>query len=133
MKIKCIKLDKCPICGGKGSCQLFFNKQLKLKYGRVRHIIHKNEQGYNPNIKYNFRYCKLEDLQIETLLLTSLNFQFPIAEAQSLKVGQVYLGTSEKIHDQTSVSLLSGQADSRLNLKMAGPLGFEPRTFSLEG
>ena len=133
MKIKCIKLDKCPICGDKGSCQLFFNKQLKLKYGRVRHIIHKNEQGYNPNIKNNFRYCKLEDLQIETLLLTSLNFQFPIAEAQSLKIGQVYLGTSEKIHDQTSVSLLSGQADSRLNLKMAGPLGFEPRTFSLEG
>ena len=26
-----------------------------------------------------------------------------------------------------------GQAGPRLNLKMAGPLGFEPRTFSLEG
>jgi hypothetical protein len=132
VRIKCIKLDKCPICGDKGRCQVFFNKRGNVKYGRVKHIIHKNEQGYNPNIKYNFRYCKLEDLQIETLL-TSLNFQFPIAEAQSLKVGQVYLGTSEKIHDQISVSLLSGQADSGLNLKMAGPLGFEPRTFSLEG
>jgi hypothetical protein len=126
------KVRQMPICGDKGSCQLFFNKQLKLKYGRVRHIIHKNEQGYNPNIKYNFRYCKLDFSQLETLL-ASHNFQFPIAEAQSPKAGQVYLGTSEKIHDQTSVSLLSGQAESGLNLKMAGPLGFEPRTFSLEG
>jgi hypothetical protein len=133
MKIKCIKLDKCPICGDKGSCQLFFNKQLQIKYCRARHIIHKNEQGYNPNIKYNFRYCKLNFSQIETVL-TSHSFQSPIAEAQSNKVGQVDIGTSEKIHDQTSVSLLGGQADSRLNLKReAGPLGFEPRTFSLEG
>ena len=127
-----MKLDKCPICGDKGSCQLFFNKQLQIKYCRARHIIHKNEQGYNPNIKYNFRYCKLNFLQIETLL-TSHNFQFPIAKAQGNKIGQVDIGTSEKIPDQTSVSLLSGQTESELNFEMAGPLGFEPRTFSLEG
>ncbi len=76
MKIKCVKAE-CPICGSAGSCQIFLNKQNKIKYGRVRHIIHKNEPGYNPNIKYNFNYCKIEDLsQLETLL-HSINFQFP--------------------------------------------------------
>jgi hypothetical protein len=133
MKIKCIKTEKCPICGDKGSIQVFFNKAGEVKYARTRHYIPKGDKGYNPNNKYNFRYCKLNFSQIETVL-TSHSFQSPIAEAQSNKVGQVDIGTSEKIHDQTSVSLLGGQADSRLNLKReAGPLGFEPRTFSLEG
>jgi len=62
VRIKCVKLDKYPICGDKGSCQVFVNKQLRIKYGRVRHIIHKGENGYNPNLKYNFHYCKIEDL-----------------------------------------------------------------------
>ena len=48
MKIKCIKLDKYPICGEKGSLQVFLNKQNKIKYGRVRHYILKDEEGYNP-------------------------------------------------------------------------------------
>jgi len=56
-----MKTEKCPIYGEKGSIQVFFNKQLKLKYGRVRHIIHKGEQGYNSNLKYNFHYCKIEN------------------------------------------------------------------------
>jgi hypothetical protein len=127
-KIKCIKSEKCPICGNKGSIQVFFNKQNKIKYGRVRHYILKGKEGYDPNRKYNFSYCKIDDLnQLETLLF-SLNFQFP--QAQQKQLGQK---TTKDFHDHTSVSLLSGQPDSSLKLKLAGPLGFEPRTFSLEG
>ena len=125
MKIKCVKMQ-CPVCGETGSCQVFFNKQNKLKYGRVRHIIHKDEQGYNPNNKYNFRYCKLEDLQQLETSLNSLNFQYPKPKSIGHK-------TPKDFHDHTSRSLLSGQPNSSLKSKVAGPLGFEPRTFSLEG
>jgi hypothetical protein len=123
MKIKCVKIKKCPICGDKGSIQVFFNKQGKIKYARVRHYT-----GLNEAKKPQFSYCKVEDLnQLETLLI-SLNFQFP--QAQQKQLGQK---ATKDFHDHTSVSLLSGQPDSSLKVKMAGPLGFEPRTFSLEG
>jgi hypothetical protein len=123
MKIKCIKLDKCPICGKDGSCQVFSNKQNEIKYGRVRHYT-----GLSENKKPQFSYCKLEDLnQLETLLI-SLNFQFP--NTQQKQLGQK---TIKEYHDHRSGSLLSGQPDSSIIGKMAGPLGFEPRTFSLEG
>jgi hypothetical protein len=66
------KLDSCPLCGKAGSLQVFFNKQLKPKYGRVRHIIHKDEAGYNANNKYNFSYCKIANkTQLETLIKTA--------------------------------------------------------------
>jgi hypothetical protein len=130
MKIKCIKIEKCPICGDKVRLHVFFNKQNKLKYARTRHYALKDEEGYNPMVKYNFRYCKIEDLnQLETLLI-SVNFQFPTVKAQNENLGQK---TTVDFHDHSSVCLLSGQTNSSLNFKMAGPLGFEPRTFSLEG
>jgi hypothetical protein len=124
MKIKCIKLDKCPICGEGGSIQVFFNKQNKIKYARVRHYT-----GLNKAKKPQFSYCKFEDLnQLETFLI-SLNFQFP--QAQKKQIGQK---TTKDFHDHTSVSLLSGQLNSSVKMDtVAGPLGFEPRTFSLEG
>ncbi len=122
VKVKCVTME-CPICGSAGSCQLFLNKDGKIKYARVRHYT-----GLNESKKPQFSYCKLEDLnQLETLLI-SLNFQFP--QAQQKQLGQK---TTKDLHDHTSVSLLSGQPDSSLKFEMAGPLGFEPRTFSLEG
>jgi hypothetical protein len=101
-----------------GAVKYFFNKQDKIKYARVRHYT-----GLNEAKKPQFSYCKLEDLQQLETLLISLNFQFP-------QLGQK---ATKDFHDHTSVSLLSGQPDSSLKLKLAGPLGFEPRTFSLEG
>ena len=83
MKIKCLKLGKCPICSEKGSLQVFFNRQNKIRYGRVRHYILKDEQGYNPQVKYNFRYCKIEDLQqLETL---TKSIKFPITTANQYR------------------------------------------------
>ena len=124
--IKCIKLDKCPICGDKGSCQVFFNKQLQIKYGRVRHIIHKNETGYNPNIKYNFNYCKIEDLsQLETLL-HSINFQFPQAEQNC--VGQDL--TKNNI-DLMAKPQVIGHKNLSLNFKLEPRAGFDPATITL--
>jgi hypothetical protein len=131
MKIKCVKTEKCPICGKDGSIQVFFNKQNKIKYGRVRHYILKDEEGYNPQVRYNFRYYKLENLQQLETLLISLDFQFSTAKAQSKNLGHK---TAQEFHDQTSVSLLSGQPKIGFNSKIvAGPMGFEPTTFSLEG
>ena len=120
VRIKCVKME-CPVCGKTGSCQIFFNKQGKIKYGRVRHYT-----GLNESKKPQFSYCKLDDLEQLETLLNSLNFQYPKPKS----MGQ---SSTEKIHDHTSVSLLSGHKDSSLKLKVAGPLGFEPRTFSLEG
>jgi hypothetical protein len=89
MKIKCIKLDKCPICSKGGSCQLFFNKAGKLKYARVRHYILKGEKGYDANKKYNFSYCKIENLRQLEALLKTLEFQFPTEAETSRSLGQV--------------------------------------------
>jgi hypothetical protein len=122
LKIKCVKLDNCPICGKAGSLQVFFNKQLQIKYGRVRHIIHKDEAGYNPNVKYNFHYCKIEDLQQLETLLKSLSFKSPTSTTQlhtattntNLKplgqAGQDLMGNQAKL----------GQADSGLISKING-------------
>jgi hypothetical protein len=122
MKIKTIKIPHCPICNKAGSCQAFFNKQLKLKYGRVRHIIHKEEPSYNPNLKYNFHYCKIEDLQQLETLLKSLSLKFPTSTTQlhtaitdtNLKplgqVGQGFMGNQAKL----------GQADSGFTSKSKG-------------
>jgi intergrase/recombinase len=81
VKYKCFK-TQCPACGNTGSLQLFLNKQNEVKYGRVRHIIHKGETGYNPNIKYNFHYCKIENLQQLETLLKSLSLKFPTSTTQ---------------------------------------------------
>jgi hypothetical protein len=119
VRIKCVKLDKCPICGEKGSCQVFLTKQNKLKYGRVRHIIHKGETGYNATNKYNFNYCKIANLnQLETLL-NSIGFKLPQAQQNASvtnndceigQVGQDSMGNQAKL----------GQANSGLISKIKG-------------
>jgi hypothetical protein len=123
MKIKCVRLQ-CPICNKSGSCQLFMNRLGQVRYARVRHYSHIDKESKKPQ----FTYCKIEDLQQLETLLISFNLQFP--QTQQKQLGHT---ETKQLHDHTSVSLLSGQPDSSLKLKLAGPLGFEPRTFSLEG
>jgi hypothetical protein len=61
VKYKCVKIE-CPVCGSRGSCQLFLNKDGRLTYARAR-----NYKG-----KGKFSYCKIEDLEA---LKTSRNGQ----------------------------------------------------------
>lgn len=124
MKIKCVKLDKCPICNGKGSCQIFFNKQNKIKYARVRHYT-----GLSESKKPQFSYCKIEDLQqLETLLL-SLNFELPTAEANK-PLGH---NAPQDFHDHTSITRLRGQPENSVISINTGGVGFEPTTPTLGG
>jgi hypothetical protein len=101
VKYKCFKIE-CPVCGNSGSLQLFINKQGEVKYARVRHRIHENQPDYNPNIKYNFKYCKISDLkQLETLL-NSVNFQYPKTKLETPSLGhngQLGQGVGLKTHD----------------------------------
>jgi intergrase/recombinase len=101
MKIKCVKMQ-CPTCSNYGSCQIFFNRENEIRYARVRHAISKDSKDYNANRKYNFNYCKVEDLQQLETLLKSLNFQFPTVKAPA----------GHKVADQTEKTIDHGQIDS---------------------
>jgi intergrase/recombinase len=101
MKIKCVKMQ-CPTCNNYGSCQIFINKKNEIRYARVRHAISKSSKGYNANRKYNFNYCKIEDLQQLETLLKTLNLQFPTVKAPS----------DHKVADQTEKTIDHGQTDS---------------------
>jgi hypothetical protein len=101
MKIKCVKMQ-CPVCSNYGSCQIFFNRKNEIRYARVRHTISKGSKDYNTNRKYNFNYCKVEDLQQLETLLKSLKFQFPTVKAPS----------GHKVADQTEKTIDLVQIDS---------------------
>ena len=102
---------QCPICGSSGSCQMFLNREGRIRYARVRNYSHINRESHKPQ----FTYCRLEDLNALETLLKSLNFQFPIATAQNETVGQSGHKSTAQIHK-------SGQADlaSVLQFKGAG-------------
>ena len=87
MKYKCIK-TKCPVCGNTGSLQLFLNREGKVTYARVKHRLHENEEDFNPNIKHNYKYCKIEKKQLETLL-NSVNIQYPKPNNETPSLGQL--------------------------------------------
>jgi hypothetical protein len=107
MKIKCIKLQ-CPICCENGSCQVFFNKQNEIKYGRVRHYT-----GLNEAKKPQFTYCKIEGLQQLETLLKTLDFPFPATETQTENLGHIG-------QDLKPLQYEIGQADSRLIFRIEG-------------
>jgi hypothetical protein len=114
VKIKCVKTLHCPVCGDKGSIQVFFNKSGEVKYARTRHYIPKGDKGYNPNLKYNFSYCKTANTtQLETLIKTAgltLPTQQKTATAKhSLELGQVgqeLMGNQTKL-GQANLGLIS--------------------------
>jgi hypothetical protein len=116
MKIKCVK-SVCPICHVTGSAQLFLNKKNKIRYARIRHY-----KGLNENKKPQFDYHKVEDLEALKTLLKSQGISLNTEKA----IGQID-------QDQTVNNVAPKLKDSSLKLRLAGPLGFEPRTFSLEG
>jgi len=104
VKYKCYKL-KCPACGNTGSLQLFLNKQGKVTYARVRHYRGKGK----------FTYCKT-----------------PLQKLDNLKELQTLLNGQNGQH-QTTNNIDQKHPESSLKPAMAGPVGFEPTTFSLEG
>ena len=122
-KIKCLKLE-CPICKQIGSIQLFLNKQNEVRYARTRHYSHLDKDSKKPQ----FTYCKIENLDALEESLRELGFSLPTANGQVVTMGQA----TQEPSIETSNSIQNTQAFSK-NIKNAGPLGFEPRTFSLEG
>jgi hypothetical protein len=109
VKYKCVKID-CPICHLKGSLQLFINRQGRITYFRVRHYRGKGK----------FSYCKIEKTNLD--LLQNQGLQLPSA------LDQGHSGQNLK-HAQHQI----GQAHSSSKCFKEPPLGFEPRTFSLQG
>ena len=123
MKIKCVK-SECPVCKAVGSIQLFLNTNREVRYARTRHYSHLDKDSKKPQ----FTYCKIEDLDALEELLRELGFSLPTANGQVVTMGQA----TQEPSIETSNSIQNTQAFSK-NIKNAGPLGFEPRTFSLEG
>jgi hypothetical protein len=104
MKYHCIRTDSCSVCKNKGTIQVFLNSANLVKYARTRH--------YSKGV---FSYCKLENLrEVEELLK-------PQANNDQKQVGQAKPWSSN----------LSNS--SPIQWDYAGPMGFEPMTFSLEG
>ena len=116
MKIRCLKAE-CPSCKQSGSIQLFLNKNGEVGYARTRHYSHLDKDTKKPQ----FTYCKIEDLEALKTLLSQQGVSL------SAVVSQIGQGQSRSIHD------LKVKESSFKSEKEAGPLGFEPRTFSLEG
>ena len=106
MKIKCIQFE-CEECGKVSTIQLFFRSNGELAYGRARHYIGR------VNGKPKFEYHQ------QTLQYIESNLK-QVVEV----LGQV--GHDNNI-DQVNAELSSKVSN------MAGPKGFEPLTFSLEG
>jgi hypothetical protein len=101
--------------------QVVYNKAGEISYARTRHYLRLNE-----NKKSVFEYHKQS---IESL---KANLEIPdvavkdAIETNTQAVGQDGQGQKLSIHDHnTSKSNSIG--------KMEPPLGFEPRTFSLQG
>ena len=107
---------QCPICQVAGSAQLFLNKKNEIRYARFRHY-----KGLNENKKPQFTYHKVEDIKALKTLPKEQNLDLPLSRS-----GQIG-------HSQTANNIGPKLKDSSLKGEMAGPLGFEPRTFSLEG
>jgi hypothetical protein len=116
VKYKCIKM-RCPICGSAGSCQLFINRDEKIKYVRVRHY-----KGLDESKKPQFEYHKVKDL--EPLKTLKVNDVF----LSTVKTDNCQFGQGQKVNDVDPK--LKGSSS---NCFEEPPLGFEPRTFSLQG
>jgi hypothetical protein len=123
MKIKCVKAE-CPDCKVTGLIQLFMNRNGEVRYARTRHYSHLDKGSKKPQ----FTYCKIENLDTLEELRRESSFSLPTANGQVVTMGQA----NQEPIIETSNSIQNTQA-FRKNIKNAGPLGFEPRTFSLEG
>ena len=107
MKIKCLRFP-CELDSKLASIQVFYNKSGEAKYARARHYI-----GI-PNGKPQFGYHQ------QSLEYT----QRKLSEMPKAEIGQV--------GQEINVDQVKPEFSSKLR-SMAGPMGFEPMTFSLEG
>jgi hypothetical protein len=92
MKIKCFKAE-CPVCKASGSIQLFFNRNLEVRYARTRHYSHLDKVSKKPQ----FTYCKIEDLEALKTLLLNKGISLNTDKAESGQLGQLSI---KNIHDQ---------------------------------
>ncbi len=106
MKIKCYRFE-CSQCGEVASIQVFYRKDGNVGYARARH---KNAQGfyYHP-IPKEYAAQKLRELNL--------------IQSKNIDLGQ----------DLTTKFIDPKNLESSSITNMAGPMGFEPMTFSLEG
>jgi hypothetical protein len=91
MKIKCVKMQ-CPICGSAASCQLFLNRDGRIRYAKVRHYSHIDSESH----KSQFTYCKLTDLDVLKTLLLNKGISLSTDKATSGQLGQ---RSNAQIHD----------------------------------
>jgi hypothetical protein len=109
MKIKCLRFE-CEVCSKVSSIQVFYNKNGAVRYARARHY------SGSLNGKPQFGYHQQTVEYIERKLS-----EMPNAKAEIGQVGQ-----------EINVDQVKPEFSSKLR-SMAGPMGFEPMTFSLEG
>ena len=109
MKIKGYRFP-CEVCGNNSvvsSIQVFFRKNGEVSYARARHL--------NADKKF---YYHQQSVEYTNRQLRELGINLTIDPCQASK---------SKSIDQPNIEL-----SSKYGIK-AGPMGFEPMTFSLEG
>ncbi len=109
MKIKCLQFE-CEECGKVSTIQLFFRSNGELSYGRARHYIGRQ------NGKAQFEYHQQSIEYINSKLI-----ELPTDKSEIGHNGHI-----------DNVDLVNAELSSKVS-NMAGPKGFEPLTFSLEG
>jgi hypothetical protein len=90
-RIKCVKMQ-CPICGSSGSCQMFLNREGRIRYARVRHYSHINRDSRKPQ----FTYHKIIDLEALKTLLSNKNISLT---TNKIPTGQIGQNSTLRIHD----------------------------------
>ena len=108
MKYKCVKLE-CEVCGNLATIQLFYNKSGAIKYARARH--YKGTTKGKPQFEYHQ----------QTLQYVKRKLELSNEKATIGHNGHQINNDQEKIEITPKIGF------------MAGPMGFEPMTFSLEG
>jgi hypothetical protein len=108
MKIKCFKFP-CEVCSQVSTIQIFFKQNGEVSYGRARHYLKLNDSK-KPMFEYHPQSKEYLTEKLKYILAT--------------------IDQKQNSIDQNADQKLK---DSSFKLLMAGPMGFEPMTFSLEG
>jgi hypothetical protein len=108
--INCVKMEECPICGSAGSCQIFLNRDGKIRYARVRHYSHIDKESKKPQ----FTYCKIEDLQALKTLLLNKGISLSTDKANSSQIGQSATAETHdlELKDSSLISKIKGAGSS---------------------
>jgi hypothetical protein len=107
MKIKCVRFE-CGVCSKLASIQVFYNKSGNIKYARARHY----SGILNGKPQFEYHQQSLEYVQRKLIVMP---------KAEIGHIGQHFNDDLQKPDSNTKKGM------------EAGPMGFEPMTFSLEG